>query len=216
MCRAKLASVALLILFVTPLLRASTINPVVQFSSSSTLTDGRPFTLGYEFTITSTIDINALGYWDDGLQNNHEVGLWDSTGILLTSATVTGTDPITDFFRFQSIPNFILLPGDYVIGGQFLGNSNPFPNQALGVTTISGYTWVTDKQIYGSGLNFPTFSTGGSYGNNGILLVDMSVASTSAPEPSTMVLILFDAGLLLLVTLVFRRTMERGWKHVSY
>lgn len=68
-----------------------------------------------------------------------------------------------------------------------------FPWDATGITTLAGYTWDTDEQTYGFGLNEPTVSTGG-YGNNGILWADFSVGSSVIPEPSS--LLLFGTGLL--------------------
>lgn len=203
----KLACMALLLLMACTFAAADTINPVVSFTSTSTLVDSRPFTLGYKFTTTTALDINALGYWNDGLLNNHQVGLWDTSGNLLTSTTVLAADAITNAFRYHSIANFILAPGTYVIGGQFLGNGDPFPYLAQGVTTIPGYTWITDLQLFGSGLNFPTVSTGGIYGNNGIALVNLSVQA--APEPSSVVLL--GTGLVCLVS----RLRKKPWKRTA-
>ena len=170
---------------------AATINPAVEYTSSSTLTDGRAFTLGYQFTTSVALTVNALGYWDDGLGNNHQVGIWNSGGTLLVSTTVLGADPLTGHFRYDSISPVSLAAGTYVIGGQYLGNGNPFPSNATGLTTVPGYTWDKDLQQQGSVLTFPTVSDG-SYGTNGILVVDFSVggSSPSAPEPATLGLML--------------------------
>jgi hypothetical protein len=167
---------------------ATNITEAVEYTSTSTLNDSRPYTLGYEFITTTTLDINALGYWVDGNSNNHQVGLWTSTGTLLASTTVLSTDPIVGNFQYDSIADVILAPGDYIIGGEFLGNNDPFPYDALGVTTIPGFTWVTDWQIQSAGLNFPTDTTGGSYGANGILLANFSVNTGAIPEPVTLAL----------------------------
>ncbi len=182
---------------------AGTITEAVEYTSTSTLTDSRPFTLGYEFITTTTLDINALGYWVDGNSNNHLVGLWTSTGTLLASTTVLNTDPIVGNFQYDAISDLILAPGDYIIGGEFLGNNDPFPYEAMGITSIPGYTWVTDWQIEGAGLNFPTLTTGGSYGDNGIFLADFSVNTGAVPEPVTAALM--AAGLMGLGLLRIRK-----------
>jgi hypothetical protein len=187
---------------------ADTINPAVSYTLTSTLTDTNPFTLGYEFTTSTTFDVNALGYWDDGLGNNHQVGLWTSTGTLLTSATVSGTDAITDNFRYHMIADFILAPGTYVIGGEFLGNGDSFPDEAQGVTSIPGYTWVTDEQQFGSGLNFPTTSTGGGYGDNGILVVDFSVTGGAPPVPEPGSVMLLGTGVACLVSKLRKKLVK--------
>jgi Domain of unknown function (DUF4082)/PEP-CTERM motif len=207
----KIVLTALVLLMSCTLSAADPINPAVTFTSVTVFTDLRPFTLGYEFTTTVPLEINALGYWNDGLPNNHEVGLWGISGNLLASTNVLATDGITDGFRWQSISGFSLNPGTYVIGGEFLGQSNtnpflgvgdPFPTQAQGVTSIPGYTWITDLQLVGPGLNFPTHSTNGFYGDNGILAANFS--TTLVPEPSSIMLL--GTGL---AGLVLRRHKKR-------
>jgi hypothetical protein len=177
-------------------------SPIAEYTSSDTLVDFSPYTLGYEFITSTNFNIDALGYWDDGLQNDHEVGIWDTSGTLLVSTTVLGTDPLTGHFRYGSIANFLLAPGTYRIGGEFLGNFNPFPSDAVGVTTTSGFTWVADYQLIGAGLNFPT-NTFNNYGNNGIFAANFMVSEGAAvPEPGTI-------SLMLLSILVLGRMSRR-------
>lgn len=168
---------------------AANINAAVEYASQSSASDSRPFTVGYEFTTSTNLTINALGYWDDGMGNAHGVGIWDTAGNLLVSTAVQTTDPVVGHFQWGSIPTYSLSSGTYVIAGEYLGNEDPFPDWAEGVTSIPGYSWVTDLQIEGSGLNFPTNSTGGEYGDNGILMADFSVGSAGIPEPGTCLLI---------------------------
>lgn len=202
---------ALLLLLGSPFLLtqkllAESITPVVQFAFAGTLTDTRPFTLGYSFTTTTTFDINALGVWDagqGGLQPaDPEVGLWDSSGDLLVSANVLGSAPDVDNFQWASA-SYVLPPGSYVIGAAFLGGGSPFPTGAVGVTSLPGYTWGSDKWVQGAGLSFPTYSKGDDfYGDNGILYADFSV-SNATPEPSSFLLL--GSGLAGLAGLLKRR-----------
>ena len=83
---------ALLSVCATVQVNAAVITAAVEYALSDTVSDSRAFTLGYKFTTSEALSVNALGYWDDGLGNNHQVGIWDSVGNLLTSTTVLGTD----------------------------------------------------------------------------------------------------------------------------
>ena len=168
---------------------AATINPAVEYTSTETDYSHGPFTLGYEFTTTNTLSVNALGYWNDGAGNAHQVGIWDASGNLLVSATVQTTDPVVANFQWDSITNYSLAAGTYVIGGEYLGNDDLLPEQASGITTIVGYTWVEDRQHNGAGLQFPTLTLHGDYGNNGFLAADFSVdEGSTVPEPGSLVL----------------------------
>ena len=54
---------------------------------------GSPYcTFGYSFTLNDTIVVDSLGAFDfqaDGLAQSHSVDLWDSSGALLASTTVS-------------------------------------------------------------------------------------------------------------------------------
>jgi hypothetical protein len=169
---------------------ANPISAAVEYTTGGTLSDSRAYTLGYEFTLTTSLNINALGYWNDGNTNAHQVGIWDALGQLLVSATVQGSDQLVGHFRYADISDYLLGPGTYVIAGEFLGGGNTFLANAQGVSTVAGLTWNTDLQLSGSGLNFPTLDTGGSYGANGILVATFSVGdSNNVPEPVSLALV---------------------------
>lgn len=171
--------------------QAATISPVVEYTSSGTLSDSRAFTLGYDFSLSSALTVNALGYWDNGRNNNHQVGIWDSSNNLVASTTVLGTDSLVGHFRWGSIGPVTLGPGRYTIGGEFLGDGT-FNSFATGIVTHSAFTYGSDRQIIGSGLNLPTRSIG-AYGSNGILEVSFSTAAV--PEPASWALMISGFGM---------------------
>ena len=121
----------------------------------------------------------------------------------MTSTTVQGLDLLQDHFRYHPVVAFVLSPGVYTIGGEFLGGSNAFPRDAIGVGTYPGFTWIQDRQIIGAGLNYPT-NTFGTYGQNGILIPNFSIA-TAAPVPEPSTLILLTSGLAGILGYGWRR-----------
>jgi hypothetical protein len=176
--------------------QAISITPAVEYQTADLPASTNQFTLGYSFSLSASTAINALGYFADGRTSDHRVGIWDSTGALLASTTVLGTDPIIGHFRWNAI-NLTLAAGDYVIGGEFLGvTMDLFPEFAQGVTTIPQFTWGKDLQINAGGLNFPTLSLNGGYGQNGILLANFSVGDAAVPEPASWALMIAGFGMV--------------------
>lgn len=99
-----------------------------SFDSSYTHTDNN-YTFGWAFSTTSQISLTALGYFDrgeDGLVTSHDVGVWNSDGVLVASATVdAGTSSALDgHFRYTSIAPVTLAAGHYRIGGVHIGDSS--------------------------------------------------------------------------------------------
>jgi hypothetical protein len=193
------AAAALVLVGVAARLAADPIDPAVTYTSVSDLSDDRPFTLGYEFTLSQSETVNALGFWDNGDGYDHEVGIWDSQGNLLTSTDVLGSDPEVDGFQWDSISDYILAPGTYTIGGQAYegGNSYDFAYDPSGLVSIPGYTWVGAEQLYGAGLNDPTNNDPG-YGNNGIFDVDFSVTGGSSVPDGASTLVLLGGAIAMM------------------
>jgi hypothetical protein len=65
----------LLSLFATATVSAGPFTPAVEYSSIGIDFAFRPATLGYKFTTSVSLDVNALGYWVDGQGHNHQVGI---------------------------------------------------------------------------------------------------------------------------------------------
>jgi len=180
---------------------ASTIglDPVSGGGFSST---GLNSTRGFEFTVSTSLTVSALGLFDvdaDGLGEAHNVFLWTSTGTLLASASVDSGDTAVDSayapadsqWLFASIAPFVLTPGTYVLGATyaigspdaFLAGTHPSP---ISVTTASGISWVGLRQAFAND-TFPNGTLPGFTGTFGpSLLVE---DSTPVPEPASLTLL---------------------------
>lgn len=122
---------------------------------------------GYEFHVNNEITVTRLGVYDsaqNGLTNNHQVGLWTVGGTLLASTTVhVGTvDPLFNYFRFSAIQAVVLDPGNYVVAASmpYPGDPqlyNPWGNSPPEVT------WVNARLAFGDTFLFPT-QTNSNYG----------------------------------------------------
>ncbi|MBN9420580.1 MAG: DUF4082 domain-containing protein [Candidatus Eremiobacteraeota bacterium] len=123
-------------------------------------------TAGWSFTVNQTIQVTALGLFDDasvtGLTDSHQIGIWDSSSALIASATVpSGTAAtLVSNFRYVSIAPVTLLAGQvYTIGASFLANSfdysNIFRTSAVFNPVI---TYGEARTVLGSGLNNPVDS----------------------------------------------------------
>lgn len=130
-------------------------------------------TIGWEFTISASITVTALGVWDengDGLGEDHQVGIWASTGgVPLVSTTVTTTDPLIDGFRYNTITDYQLEPGTYVVGAYMPTGSDGGAADA-DYSTISPVTYTRNLYLYGAGFTIPTDVwegfDGGNFGGN--------------------------------------------------
>lgn len=141
--------------------------PILDFTGGDALPQGTPAVIGWKFTVSSTIMIDGLGFWDeagDGLLVVHEVGLWNGDGsTLLVSATVDnfGTGAVSTspdgFWRFQSVPLRVLPPGDYVVGGT-VASFDPVRSNftsSMPITTVPGVSYVEPRYKSAFALEYP-------------------------------------------------------------
>src|SRR5262249_58403989 len=112
-------------------------------------------TRGWSFTTADSLTVTALGWWDfgnDGLAASHQVGIWNTSGTLLMSATVASgtTDPLASGFRFDSAltGTTTLAPGTYVIGGKSeVSDLVAFIVPAGNVTLAPGITFIQNRRL---------------------------------------------------------------------
>lgn len=124
-------------------------------------------TVGFKFTANQNLAINALGFYDhnlDGLSASHEVGLFDTNGTLLTSATVQagGASALDGKFRYGGISSYNLVSGQsYILAGLAdaqdgytygdMGSSI----QGLAIDPAFTINPLASVYLYGPGLSFP-------------------------------------------------------------
>lgn len=175
--------------------------PAVTFSDWGEVSDDRPWTLGFAFSLTAATNVTHLGVWSGGTLGDYLAGIWDIDGNLISSTTVLATDNESFGFRWGGIAPVVLGPGDYVVGAEFRGGV--VPEFVSGIATIPNYDWIEDRQRFGEGLNFPP-STLDIYGDNAILWANFAVDGVSVvPEPSTFALAF--AGFAMLGAGAWRR-----------
>jgi hypothetical protein len=150
------------------------------------------WTLGWSFTDTTATSVIALGALDQSITGTETVSLWNSTGTLLASTTVSGAEtPVGSApWVFTPITPVALTVGDtYYVGAYGVS----FYDYEVGPVTIApqisygGNAWV-------DGNGFPsekslTSIENAFYGAN----VELGTASTTVPEPASLTLL--GAGL---------------------
>lgn len=113
--------------------------------TSAPITYDRKLSLGFAFTTNTAVTVTSLGYYDylgDGFATSHDVGIYDSNGNLVASASlVAGTlDTLDGSFRYQSIAPVILAAGQtYVLAATTVGYSDPWASGEAG-NDMTGFT----------------------------------------------------------------------------
>ena len=111
--------------------------PLLSITNTVGQTLGNPpFTLGFEFTATSTFWATDLGFFDssaDGLAEAHAIGLWDNSGTLLASTVLPSgmAGTLVSGFRYVPIAPVLLTPGSYRVGALFSSGADPVVFQWL-------------------------------------------------------------------------------------
>lgn len=152
-----------------------------------------PFTLGWQFSTSAPITVTHLGLFDDaqdGLSERHDLGLWDSDGVLLAFATIgAGTSaPLSAQFRYVDIIDVVLAAGTYQVGALYTSPADAlvFPGDATGFATASPIDFIASAFIDGGTLANPAFLGGPEpafFGPNFIF------QTFGVPEPATLSLL---------------------------
>ena len=200
-------------------------NPNAYFEANATTTGNTPSvptaadftgTLGWEFSPTQNVTVTSLGYFDDmgtalggqSLSMNHDVGLYDTAGDLLASATITTASPASGLFRFADLatPVGLTAGADYILGGVAgtdgyaydLQNASPF---APGITYLQDaydpgnaasltFPTATDGSLSDPNSNASLSGNGYTYfGPNFQYIEGLPATPPAVPEPSPLALI---------------------------
>ena len=135
------------------------------------------YSLGWRFTTAASVSVTALGFYDDlkdGLAESHAVGIFDGDNCqLVTSATVSPSDPLTGFFRFHNITPVTLPAGQSyyiaaVTGSEKYAIALPSLDVHPSITfvgfSIYGQTQSTSSLLCPDGAQAPGFN--GDFGPN--------------------------------------------------
>jgi hypothetical protein len=182
---------------------------LTSFTGGSMATSGSDQLYGWQFTLSSSVDVTALGVFDlngNGLSISHDVGIFRlSDEALLTSATVpAGTAGFLDSgFRYTSLGSpFVLSAGEYVIAMTMPQGNNDFQFiQVTSENTSSPVTYVDSRFGLSSTLAFPTSKGAFAPG-----LFGPNFEFTAVPEPSTLAMAIVPIGVGLGVMLRRRRS----------
>jgi hypothetical protein len=201
-----LGAVGLLAALLPSSLMASS-SPAIGFTGlnsnpDNTLNTG-PYSLGWEFSTNTAIDVTALGFFDATLANASytglgnctgcgEVGIYNSTGTLLVSTSVTTSGTEVGDFYYATVPTTLLAAGqDYYIVEE-TGNAY-YTYNPTGFFVNPNISYIDDAyhSTYSSTLAFPNISDGpgttGIFGPN----FEETPATSAVPEPSSLPLLGF-------------------------
>jgi hypothetical protein len=155
---------------------------------------GNPVNLGLFFTVSSTLTVDALGFFDiPNLTVDETVTLYNSSQTALASVDVPLTATLDNGYLMQSIAPIVLTPGSYVVAA-FTGN-NPWEFFTSTVTG-AGITFNSENYLYSSSPGFPSGGVSQAAGVYYGPTFDVTTTQTSTPEPGAWMLV--AAGLALL------------------
>jgi|SRR5579863_629602 len=182
--------------FVGALGAANAMADSIAFAPPSTPSDASgaddPVNLGLVFTANTTFSVDALGFFDQsGLTSSEVVGLYNSSGTLLTSATVTLIDPLVGGYFFQSITPITLTAGNQYTVVAFVG-PNDWSFGSTHPTANADVTYNFHDYDYTSSLTFPTNTSSAAGGPSGTYYgpnFEIASGTTTTPEPGALMLL---------------------------
>lgn len=181
--------------------------PVIGFSGGTGINTGT-LIAGYEFSVSSPLEVTAMGWIDLGnnglASTGHQVALWTTGGTLLANVSIPqGTAATLDNgFRMVALGSSVLLSaGNYVIAGinaPLVGGDFAQVGTAASPMSVlsnnAAISYVAPRAGFGA---FPFLPPGNN--NAGVLTgyigANFSVQPVSSPAPEPTALALAAAGL---------------------
>jgi len=160
---------------------------------------GQGFVVGYSFTASQDIRVTALGAYDAGMDGIvADVGLFDASGTLLASTSISASSTLDGYFRFEGIESVLLTAGATYVMGSYSNDPKAFVNAnygGLSYTVDPVITLIRNRDLpYSSSLVYPSREPSnthaGSFGPN----FQFEIATAAVPEPASAALL--GAGLL--------------------
>lgn len=180
-----------------------------EFDTASESFSNGSWDFANRFTVVNAVTVSGLGWYADPFTGNvdaNPVSLWScdtagclTSGTLLAQAVVDNTYPVLGHFRYVTIPNLLLAPGEYLIGG--VSDSNNYTWNNVNFATDPNIVYNDNRWFStGSGAS-PTFNTivqndvsDGYWGPN--LFLGAPTFAGGVPEPSTWAMMLLGFGLV--------------------
>jgi hypothetical protein len=191
----------IVVALMAPQLQAGTL-PLITVTSPGEVYAGSPWTLGFEFSPQQNVYVTNLGTFDagSGLSTSVQVGIWDTSGNLLVSATVpAGTAGILNgSFRYTAITPFLLTAGNrYVIGSYYSGTASSYNTGQGGSGSMDPtFVIVQDRFVTAGSLSYPSQTDGYS---GAWLGANLEYQTTSQTAPSVPTLSTWAMALLAIL-----------------
>jgi Domain of unknown function (DUF4082)/PEP-CTERM motif len=200
---ARCAVAASLVFATSSVSHASTLGLDVT-SNTQVFAPGVFHNIGWQFQVNAPITVDGIGLFDvdpAGLSESHQVGIWDNSGTLLASATVTSGSTFVSSasgagdWLFADIAPIVLAPGTYVTGGFFATSADSVMANAT-ISTVPQISFLASRASTEG-----AFAEPGVYGlvEPGVFAADIRVQTPAAAVPEPASLFLTGTGLAFLV-----------------
>jgi hypothetical protein len=159
--------------------------PVAAWDAGGLLAACSGFTCGIRFTAATDMQLSALGAFSGAFNTQATVGIWDSGGTLLRSATISSADSLLNGYYYDSVASLLLSAGAIYTVGVWTGGALGAGGLTPGPTSVN--TNLTNLlgffSPFGGGFAFPNVSDPRLFAGANFL------STQTVPEPATLTLL---------------------------